>query len=95
MRRFAWIVIFVFALAALPAMAQDGDGPWVGRVEVGYRTVDVNGNVDKYREDVNLPDDALRLFDLGLEWQPAETDWLDRMELDAQGIGGEILCELW
>jgi hypothetical protein len=82
-----WILVLV--TLTMPAMAQDDDSPWVGRVEVGYRSVDVNGNVDKYREDVNLPDNALRLFDLGLEWEPSETGWLDRMQLEAQGIGGE------
>jgi hypothetical protein len=85
--RSRWILALL--VLATPVMAQDDDRPLVGRVEVGYRTVDVNGNVDKYREDVNLPDSALRLFDLGLEWTPDDKGWLDRIQLDAQNIGGE------
>jgi len=91
-RHKGWWILALVTLV-MPATAQDDNGPWIGRVEVGYRSVDVNGNVDKYREDVNLPDSALRLFDLGLEWEPSEKGWLDRMHLDAQGIGGEPFAQ--
>jgi hypothetical protein len=60
-----------------------------GSIDVGYRTVDVVGNEDKYREDINLPDGALRLFGLDLRFEPDEAKWFDSLTLDARGVGGE------
>jgi hypothetical protein len=71
----------------LPLSAQDDDTE--GRVEIGYRNVDVSGNVDEYRQQVNLPDDAFRLFAAELDWAPDDSRVFDRLQLDARNLGGE------
>jgi hypothetical protein len=60
-----------------------------GSIDAGYRSVDVVGNEDKYREDINLSDGALRLFGLDLRYVPVEATWFDSLTLDARGVGGE------
>jgi hypothetical protein len=87
LRPSGWTLLVLVAVAA-PAMAAEDDS-LKGRVEAGYRNADVNGNTNKYREDVNLSDDAIRLFDFGLEYGGAEDGWFDRLLVDAQGLGGE------
>jgi hypothetical protein len=82
-----WIALVVAGL--MPAVVAQQDSSLEGRVEVGYRSVDLGGNELQYRQDVNLPDNALRLFDLALEYDTGETKWVDRVWLDARGVGGE------
>jgi hypothetical protein len=86
MRRLA-ILVSLLPAVALPAQAQDDNTE--GRVEIGYRNVDVSGNADKYRQHVNLPDDAFRLFAAELDWAPEDSAVLDRLQLDARNLGGE------
>ena len=90
MRRGVWLL--AIAMLGAPALRAAGDEkPFSGGLDVGYRNVTVDGNEDKYREDVNLADDALRLFGLDLAWHPGEGGWLglDELTLDAANLGNE------
>jgi hypothetical protein len=96
--RFATCLLLILALGASVVGAAEGPDassdpktpPAVtGGIEVGYRDVSVDGNEDKYREDVNLPDNAFRVFGLDLAWQPENNGAIDTLTLDAQGLGGE------
>ena len=89
MRTAACLLPLLIVLAALPSPAEEEAKPLSLGFEAGYRSVSVDGNLDKYREDVNLSDNALRLFSLDLDWRPAKESWLDELTFSAEGIGGE------
>ncbi len=89
MRTAACLLPLLIVLAAPPSHAEEEPRPFSLGFEAGYRSVSVDGNLDKYREDVNLSDNALRLFSLDLDWRPAKESWLDELTLSAEGIGGE------
>ena len=78
------------AAAALPALAQYDD--FSGGIRIGYRAVDVSGNDNKYREDIDL-DDGPRLFELSFHFVPQEGDaakqMVDRINLDVNNFGGD------
>jgi hypothetical protein len=80
------VVLFAFPSLAPGTEAEDR---LEGNLDIGYRNADVNGNLNKYREDVNLSDDAFRLFDLELEYRPEAATWFDQVILEARGVGGE------
>jgi hypothetical protein len=83
-------------LAALLAIAPPGRAqpvatpPFTGSASLGTRSLDVEGTDAKFREDLNL-DAGPRLFDLRLRYEPEDTAGaaVDRLELDAQGFGGD------
>jgi len=88
-KKTGWVLLLVLS-GTLAAAAQDGDTDTVsGSVEIGYRSADVNGNGDKYREDVNLSDGALRLLGLDLEIRPGDTALFDTARIAASGLGGD------
>lgn len=76
-------------LVAASSFAQ-GDSPISGRVSLGARSVDVDGALSKFREDVNL-DDGVRIFDATLSYvpDPSDDNVVDRIELDAHNLGGD------
>jgi hypothetical protein len=75
--------------AAAPALAQNAAPAVTGSVSVGTRSVDVDGALTKFREDVNL-DAGVRLFDASLHYEPNEHgSGVDRLDLDATGLGGD------
>jgi hypothetical protein len=75
--------------AATPALAQNDAPAVTGSVSVGTRSVDVDGALTKFREDINL-DAGVRLFDASLHYQPNERGaGIDRLDLDATGLGGD------
>jgi hypothetical protein len=86
--RFFGLRAVLLACLVLPAAAAEDDD-LQGSVEIGYRNVEVNGNEDKYREDVNFGDDALRLFGLDIDYRPAESRLFDSLTLEASDLGGE------
>jgi hypothetical protein len=82
----------VFALTAgvgtLPVAAQD-DAAFSGSFSIGFRSVDVGGSENKYREDFNI-EDGPRLFNLNLEYLPGgESQFVDRFDLDINNLGGD------
>ena len=80
--------LLLLAVATSSASTSDDDSKLSGHVEFTYRDVGLGGNQDKYREDVNLDDDAFRLSDLHLEVAP-EAGFFDHLLLEANGLGGE------
>ena len=85
-------LIFLLGLglaSAAPAPAQDdGEGSFGGRIVLGYRSVDVSGVENKFREDLNLTDGP-RLMDLDLDFTPAgiARTFVDRIQLDVDDFG--------
>lgn len=61
-----------------------------GDVEIGWREVDVSGDRNKYREDLNL-DDGPRLLGLKFSFEPDEGDdrLPDRIEGSVSNLGGD------
>ena len=79
----------VLAGATMPALAQTDAPAVTGSVSVGTRSVDVDGALTKFREDIDL-DAGVRLFDASLHYQPRERgSGIDRLDLDASGLGGD------
>ena len=87
-------LVAALVIAAPPAFAQsgDGEGSVTGGFHIGYRSVDVSGDDNKYQEDVNL-EDGPRLFDFSLHYVPGDSNALDglvdRVDLTADGFGGD------
>lgn len=82
-----WCVV----LAAPCAYAADGNAlDWRGAFEVGFRAVDVTGNEDKYKEDINYSKGP-RLFKLDLDITPSAgtEQFFDLMNLSASNMGGD------
>lgn len=71
-----------------PVLAQDGG--FDGELVIGFRSVDVNGEANKFREDLNL-DDGPRLMELEFSLTPEGTvrAFADRIQLDVREYGGE------
>lgn len=85
-----WTLGVALGIGCAPAAAaQDGAGS-EGRFVLGYRSVDVGGELDKYREDVNLGDGP-RLMDLDLSFVPEGElrTLVDRVRVDVDDLGGE------
>ncbi len=91
----------VFPLAG-PAAAEEEAEPerfpflpegWTGLFNIGTRSTSIDGNENKFREDVNLLDGSIRLFDLSLRYEPERKDGdsglFESLSLEAGGIGGE------
>jgi hypothetical protein len=73
-------------LVATPATAQD-DASFSGSFSIGFRTVDVGGNEDKYREDYNR-EDGPQLFNLNFEYLAGDdVEFVDRFDLDVNNLG--------
>lgn len=83
------ILIFVFPLT-LSLLAQEQDETFYGSFNFGYRMVDRNGTLDKYKEDINL-DDGARLFNFSLHFTPVGTlkNLFDRIDLNLYNFGGD------
>ncbi len=79
----------LLAWAAAPVLAQNDAPAVTGSVSVGTRSVDVDGALTKFREDIDLAA-GVRLFDASLHYQPSERgSGIDRLDLDATGLGGD------
>ena len=78
-------------VAAGTASAQESDTEqFAGRVEIGYRAVDVGGEEGKYRQHIGL-DDGPRLFGLGFAFRPSGDlqERVDRIDFNLDSVGGE------
>lgn len=82
-------LVFVFSLA-FSLQAQDDAGKFSGKFMLGYRFVDTDGSINKYKEDINLEDGA-RLFNFSLSYTPGESlkKMFDRIDLNIQNFGGD------
>lgn len=83
------LAIFVFSLA-FSLQAQDENKGLTGTFQFGYRLVDTDGALTKYKEDINL-EKGLRLFNLNLHYAPTEKlqKLFDRLDLTMYNFGGD------
>jgi len=87
----AALVLLPWAGLASGAYAQSADGSSLsGAAQIGFRSVDVDGRQEKYREDVNL-ETGPRLFHFSVEYTPphALRSTLDKFEIDTHNLGGD------
>jgi hypothetical protein len=59
-----------------------------GSFDVGFRSVDVGGNEDKFREDLNLKTGP-RLFNLDVDVTPVGSSFFDVLSVRASNLGGD------
>lgn len=77
------------ALLAPPSMAQE-EGAFGGAFQIGFRSIDVNGNSDRYNQDINL-EDGPRLFLLEVDYIPEDSmrKFADKVTIDLNNLGGD------
>ena len=80
---------FLFSLA-FSLQAEDGSKKFTGNFLIGYRSVDTDGALSKYKEDINLTDGA-RLFNFNLHYSPGEKlqNLFDSLDLRVYNLGGD------
>lgn len=83
-RTFAVVCSVLLAAAAGPAVA----GDFSYDIEAGYQWVDVTGNEDMYRTQVDQ-EDGFVLGDLSILSIDPQGGFYDRLRLDASGFGGD------
>jgi len=83
------LAAFVFSLA-FSLQAQDENKGLIGNFQFGYRYVDHEGALTKYKEDFNL-ERGIRLFNLNLHYTPTEKlqKLFDRLDLTLYNFGGD------
>ena len=83
------LAAFVFSLA-FSLQAQDANKGLTGTFQFGYRYVDHDGALTKYKEDFNL-ERGIRLFNLNLHYSPTEKlqKLFDRLDLNVYNFGGD------
>jgi hypothetical protein len=86
--RLALGTLLACSAAQVHAQATGGASAFTGSASLGVRNVDLSGTEAKYREDINL-DDGVRLFGVHLRYAPGDDGRLDKLELDADGLGGD------
>ncbi len=86
------VVVPLLLLGALPVLAQDdGQGAmFTGQFMVGYRSVSVDGQNNKYMQDYNLQKGP-RLFNLNFVLKPDKQlrGFADRIQLTVNNYGGD------
>ena len=83
------LTAFIFSLA-FSLQAQDDSKKFTGNFSIGYRSVDTEGALSKYKEDINLTD-GVRLFNFNLHYSPGETlqNLFDSLDLRMYNLGGD------
>jgi hypothetical protein len=84
------MVVFVFSLSFVALAQEEEESDFKGGFSVGYRSVSTDGQMNKYKEDINL-DSGFRLFNLNLHYTPsgALKKILDRADLYVYNLGGD------
>jgi predicted porin len=87
-----WLLVAAgIPLGAIPAAGFGMNaGDLDGHIEVGVRSVDVDGDEAKYHQHVNL-DDGVRLLEARFSYRPSATDapGPDLVLFEARGLGGD------
>ena len=87
----ALFVMLLLLLMCLPAtlVAQDDEpeNEWDGSFTLGWRSVDVGGREEKYRQHIDI-DDGASLFGLDFLYRP-KGDFADELRIDASNLGGQ------
>jgi hypothetical protein len=88
--RLALLACLGLCLPAAAAGSEQKEGGFVGQVALGYRSVDVGGSENKYREDVNLGDGPL-LYHLSFNLVPEGSvrSAVDEIWADLNDVGGQ------
>lgn len=83
------LAAFVFTLA-FSLQAQDENKGLTGNFKFGYRMVDTEGALTKYKEDFNL-EKGIRLFNLNLHYTPTKNleKMFDSLDLIVYNFGGD------
>lgn len=83
------LAAFVFTLA-FSLQAQDEKKGLTGTFQFGYRMVDTQGALTKYKEDINL-EKGMRLFNLNLHYTPTKNleKLFDSLDLTIYNFGGD------
>jgi hypothetical protein len=83
------LTAFIFTLA-FSLQAQDDSKKFTGNFSIGYRSVDTDGALSKYKEDINLTD-GVRLFNFNLHYSPGEKlqNLFDSLDLRMYNLGGD------
>jgi len=89
MTRLLGLALVLFAVA-IPAQAQDDSMAFTGNIFVGYRTVNVGGTENKYKEDINLQKGP-RLFDFNFALEPNGDlkQYVDKVDFSMSNFGGD------
>ena len=84
------MVALVFSLSMMAIAQEEEESDFKGGFTVGYRSVSTDGQMNKYKEDINL-DSGFRLFNLNLHYTPsgALKKILDRADLYVYNMGGD------
>lgn len=79
----------VFSMA-FSLSAEDKEAEFWGNFRLGYRSVDTDGEMAKYKEDINL-DGGARLFNFSLHYAPNTTvkNLFDRLDINLYNFGGD------
>ena len=84
------MVALIFSLSLVSMAQDDEESDFKGGFSVGYRTVSTDGQINKYKEDVNL-DSGFRLFNMNMHYTPsgALKKIFDRVDLYVYNMGGD------
>ena len=84
------MVALIFSLSLVSLAQEDEESDFKGGFTLGYRTVSTDGQMNKYKEDINL-DSGFRLFNLNFHYTPsgALKKILDRVDLYVYNLGGD------
>ena len=87
---FALTFIGIFFIAALSLQADVDGYKFKGDFKFGYRFVDTSGELNRYKQDINL-EKGVRLFDFNLTFQPNNTlkKFFDRLDINVYNFGGD------
>jgi hypothetical protein len=85
----AALIVFGFSLA-FSSPAEEETKKLNGNLLFGYRFVDTDGTIQRYKQDINL-ENGLRLFNFSLQILPNETlkNLFDRIDIDINNFGGD------
>ena len=90
------ITMFMFCCGAAGSLwseekkPENNNGEFYGNFMLGYRTVDVNGAMSKFKEDINL-EKGPRLLNFNLHYAPEGKlkTFFDRLDLSIYNFGGD------
>jgi opacity protein-like surface antigen len=86
----AALIVLGFSLAFSSPAEKEEAKNLNGNLLFGYRFVDTNGTIERYKQDINL-DEGLRLFNFSLQILPNDTfkNLFDRIDIDMNNFGGD------
>jgi len=82
------MMVLVFSMAL--SLQAEEEKNFYGQFMFGYRSVNTEGAMTKYKEDINL-DDGMRLFNLNFHYTPTDNlkKFVDQIDLALHNFGGD------